>query len=403
MPKRSAFLLCTVVLVSVARVAAESAPPPVQPTADASVTKTTDVAATAAPAKSHWDITATLRGSTGWRENVTVSAFHPINRGFWRGEAELLALRPLGSHAEFLTFLNADWLRYFSPPPNVPGEQQQIGYVEGRWHPTDALRSSLKGVGFAETTFIDPSQTEGAQQAPVRVRARGGYATFTQRFNLPWGFALEPSLQEKRIRYVGYNGHYTESRPGLRLEWKRSDLLVLSATAYEHVRHYAELAAAAFPKPNRYNPLLSLHQREGELRVSSTFKVHGEWTLAAAIGRFENRDRAEGYYDYNQNRGTLSVDWQLSGWRVALSGEAKRLDYLTQKVGFGPDALRPARVADAYDTTARLERDLTSRWTIFVEDRWERNRSNAADDIRPDVRPFNYRTNTASIGVQRTF
>ena len=403
MQKRFVPRACALALICTTWLVAETVPPVVTGTPEAAATKNDAEAFESVPAKSKWDVTATVRGSVGWRNNVTVSPFHPIDRAFARGEVELFVLRPLGEHFDFVSFLNADLLRYVSPPPDVPGEDQYLAHVEGRWHPTQYLRTALKALGFMQTTYIDPSLTEGSQQTPLRVRVRGGFATLTPRLSLPGGFTIEPSLQLKRIAYTGYHGDYTASRPGVRLEWKRHDWLALSAAVYEHVRHYRELTASPTPRPNLYNPRLSLHQREGELKATSSFKAAGEWTVAVTVGRLENRDRATGYYDYDQDRANLEVSWQRAAWHVTVTGDAKRLDYLTQKVGFGLASARPARITDVYEVSARIERELGAQWSVFAEERWERNRSNATDDIDRRIKPFDYRTNTALVGVQRSF
>jgi hypothetical protein len=115
--------------------------------------------------------------------------------------------------------------------------------------------------------------------------------------------------------------------------------------------------------------------------------------LAATIGQLENRDRASGYFDYDQKRARLEVGWHLAAWRVSLDGEAKRMDYLVQTVGAG--ITPPPRISDDYESTLRLEREIDSRWMIFGEHRWERSRSNEVD--------FRYRANTVLAGVQRSF
>lgn len=353
-------------------------------------------AAVAPAASAHWDITTTATGSAGWRSNVTLSSFHSVDRAFWRTEAEIVALRRLGEHGRFIGFADADVLRYFSPPPGVAGEQLFIASLEGRWEPADWSRTSLKAVGFAQSTFIDPSETEGSQQPPLWVRLCVGYSTLSQRFSLPAGFAVEPSFQARAVRYSGYAGDYNESRPGIRLLWTRSPALELSAAYFSADRRYSELTAST--AGNRLLPghRLSLRQHEAELRARTQA---GDWTVTAEAGRLENRDHTQGFLDYNQRRAALAVEWEHGLWHATVRTEARRLDYLVQKVGVGTD--RPARIADAYDLSARLERELGHNWSVFVENRWERTRSNVVDDF--GAHPFSYRTNMASAGVQRTF
>jgi hypothetical protein len=366
------------------------------PQAVAAETVVAAPASAAAVATAQWDITTTATASGGWRSNVTLSSFHPVDRAFWRTEAEIIALRRFGEHWRFIGFADADLLRYFSPPPGVAGEQQFIASLEGRWQPADWSRTSLKAVGFAQSTFIDPSETEGSQQPPLWVRIRAGFSTLSQRFSLPAGFAVEPSFQAKAVRYGGYAGDYNESRPGIRLLWTRSPALELSAAYFAANRAYSELTASTAGNRPLPGHRLSLRQHEAELRAKTQWR---DWTVTAEAGRLENRDHTQGFLDYNQRRASIALEWEHGAWHATVRTEARRLDYLVQKVGVGTE--RPPRLADAYDLSARLERDLGHNWSVFLENRWERTRSNVVDDA--GAHPFSYRTNMASAGVQRTF
>src|SRR3954471_19556775 len=95
---------------------------------------------------------AALRASIGWRENILLSPFAPIERMFGRAELEAMYLRPMRRHWEFLSFLNGDVLRYFSPPPETGGEQQWSLHTEGRWQPISPLLLSLKATGYLRDT-----------------------------------------------------------------------------------------------------------------------------------------------------------------------------------------------------------------------------------------------------------
>lgn len=392
----AATLVCSCLLAVAPSLSAQTVPP-------ATAVATTPTAAAAAAAlaeQSPWDISASLRGSFGWRQNVTVSSVNSIDRTFYRAEAELFVIRPFNAHSEFIGFLSGDVLRYLSPPPNVSGEQQWLGHLEGRWQPDKWFRASLKVVGFRQDIFTDPSLTEGLQTPAIWVRLHGEYVNLTPRVTLPGGFAIEPSFEAKRIRYLrGYDGDNDETRPGLALLWSRSDLLTLSVTAYDHVRHYSGLVQSTARGRLLPNRLLSLHQREYEAEASSTFDRGGKWTIAGTVGWIDNRDRSFGFLDYNEKRADLTANWSRGGWRVRIEGEAQRYDYTTQTVGAGT-ATTP-RIADVFDASGRIERDLNKKWTLFAENRWERNRSNL-DDPSLGYR-FSYRTDTALVGLQRSF
>lgn len=337
-----------------------------------------------------WQPSANARASLGWRDNILLSPFAPIERGFARGEVEALLLRPMQHHWEFISFLNGDVLRYFSPPPETGGEQQWSLHAEARWQPVERARFSLKGAGYLRDMVIDLSQSEATRDiAPTRVR--GGYVVAATRLTLPAGFHLEPFAQVKRTDYREYAGDHDEFRAGGRLEWRRPSRLALSAGWFQGVRNYDE--RTNMRDGVAVDGLLRFHQREGDVKARTTWKAGGDWSLAATVGRLENRDRASGFFDYNQKRARLEVGWQGAAWRANVDAEAKRMDYLHQTVGAG--IAPPARITDDFETTLRLEREMSERWTVFGEHRWERSRANEID--------FNYRANTVLAGLQRSF
>src|SRR4051812_11452298 len=123
---------------------------------------------------------ATLRASVGWRDNILLSPFAPIERMFGRAEIEAMYLRPMRRHWEFLSFLNGDVLRYFSPPPETGGEQQWSLHTEGRWQPISPLLLSLKATGYLRDTVLDLSETE-VTRVVTPTRVRGGNVTVVTR------------------------------------------------------------------------------------------------------------------------------------------------------------------------------------------------------------------------------
>jgi hypothetical protein len=341
-----------------------------------------------------WITATTLRTSVGWRDNVLLSPFAPLGRAFGRGEVETMLVRPQHGPWEFVSFLNGEVVRYFSPPAETGGEQQWVLHLEGRWQPVDPLRLSLKAVGYLRDLVVDLSETE-ARRVVAPTRVRGGYVTLAPRLMLPGHFRFEPLVVAKRSDYRDYAGDYDETKAGGRLEWRRTDALVLSAGWFDLRRRYSQRNEYTAGGRALAGTQLRFRQREGELKVRSTFKGRdgAEWTAALGAGRLENRDGASGYFDYNQQRARLELGWRRAPWRVNLEGEARRLDYLNQTVGAG--LAPPARLHDDHDLLLRVEREFNPRWTLFLEHRWERSRSNEVE--------FSYRANTALAGVQRAF
>lgn len=341
---------------------------------------------------SAWLPSAQLRASVGWRDNILLSPFAPIERAFGRAEVESMLWRPMRRHWEFLSFVNADILRYFSAPAETSGEQQWSLHADQRWQPIDALRVSLKATGYLQDMVIDLSETEATRVvAPTRVR--GAYLTLTPRIKLPAGFTFEPLARIKRTDYREFPGDYDEGVGGGRLEWRRGEPLFISVAAFEHRRRYA--ARAQYTAGGRLLPgtRLRFQQRVGEAKIGSGWSVAGKWNLVATVGRLENRDQASGYFDYDQDRARLEVGWARGPWRIGLDGETKRMEYVVQTVGAG--IAPPPRISEDHEVILRGQRELDSSWTVFGEYRWERSRSNEIE--------FSYRANTALAGVQRSF
>src|ERR1043166_8824047 len=90
--------------------------------------------------KPAWIPSGSVRASAGWRDNVLLSPFAPVERSFGRGEIEAMLLRPMRDRWEFISFLNGDVVRFFSPPPESGGEQQWSLYAEIRWQPVNPAR-----------------------------------------------------------------------------------------------------------------------------------------------------------------------------------------------------------------------------------------------------------------------
>jgi hypothetical protein len=238
---------------------------------------------------------------------------------------------------------------------------------------------------------IDLSETEASRVvAPTRVH--GAYAVAATR--VTWRkFMFEPSVQVKRTDYREYSGDYDEVRAGGRIEWRQNEAFALSVSFLESRRDYdqrLQFNAGGRALPGTH---LRFRQRDGEVKVRTGWTLGGAWTLSGTVGQLENRDEASGYFDYDQKRARVQLEWSRDNWRVNLDADARRMDYLVQTVGAG--IAPPPRISDDYEVTAGIERDLSERWMVFGQHRWERSRSNELE--------FSYRANTVLAGVQCSF
>lgn len=333
----------------------------------------------------------TLRAGFGWRDNVMLSAFAPLARGFGRAELESFLHWRRGDWRS-IALLNADLLRYFSPPAEASGEQQWLLHVESRWEPREDWRAAVKADTFVQDMVVDLSETE-AVRTVLADRVRGGIATLAPRMPLPGGFTLEPALQLKRVDYRTLTGDYDETRAGARVQWRRGHGHLLALGWGEHRRRYADRPQYTARGRPVTGTRLDFQLKEFQLRSETSWRAAGEWSAALAFTRGSTRDGASGFFDLDQKGARSELSWQAGPWRLSLEGDAKRADYRVQTVGTG--LTPPPRVADAYSARLRAERRLNLRWLVFAEQAWERNRSNE--------REFSYRANTALAGVQRDF
>ncbi len=342
------------------------------------------------PAKSNWEHTEILRTSVGWRDNVMLSPFVPISRAFGRAEVETFILWTRNDW-QFVSFVNGDVLRYLSPPAETAGEQQWFGHTELRWQRRPAWRLALKADAFLQDMVVDLSETETVRTlAPTRVY--GAFATVATRVALPGGFALEPIGQVKRTDYRSFAGDYDETRLGVRLEWRRQTF-GLAVTGFEHQRDYADRQQSTAGGRTLSGTRLQFWQRVVDAKVTKEWAARGAWSAALTAGRLENRDRSSGFFDYDQEQAGAELNWQGVKWKVAVEAEAKRLDYLLQTVGAGTNP--PARMAETFETSVQCDRELSPVWSVFLQHRWERSRSNETG--------FSYRANTVLAGAQRNF
>lgn len=342
---------------------------------------------------SPWSQLTSVRAALGWRDNILLSPYRPLARAFARADLESFAQGSF-SHWDAILLLNGEVLRYASPPPDTGGEQLWFGHAEFRWRRLPSVRLALKLDAFLQDAVVDLSETETVRTvAPVR--SQGAFLGVAPRFVLPAGFALEPLVQLRRTDYRRFSGDHDERRAGARLSWSRGERLALHASWHEHRRDYDDRERYTAGGRALSGTRLSLRQRVGELKASTSFSLAstGRWTAAAAASRTESRDEASGFFDTDQHRLRAELSWRLGRWEYTVEGERREFDYLNQTVGTG--TAPPRRTASYDDLALRVERSLGPLWSLFSHYKFERCRSNEPG--------FSYRSNTVFAGAQRTF
>jgi hypothetical protein len=335
--------------------------------------------------------TGSWTASTGWRENVMLSPYAPVDRAFGRGEVEALYFRERGQW-QFTSFLNGDVMRYFSAPAETSGESTWFARGEVRWQRRPWWRLALKLDGFMQDAVFDLSEAE-ALRTVARLRVRGAIAGLAPRLSLPGGFEVEPLLQVRRTDYRTFAGDYDEERHGIRLHWQRQEWLGAEVSWTEHRRSYAERQNYTLGGRALAGTHLRFQQRVGGAKLTSAWEAAGEWTAELRGERLQNRDQASGFFDYDQDSWGGESTFRHQRWSLSAEFEARRLRYLNQTVGTG--IAPPARRADSRELAVKVGREFNERWSMFLQHRWERTDSNEPG--------FSYVTRTIWGGVQRVF
>ncbi len=243
-----------------------------------------------------------------------------------------------------------------------------LGYRIG-----DAWKFSWTTTGYYQDEVFDASASE-FERSVAEIKVHGGIASPTVRWTFHRAWWMEAHASGERKRYADESNDGDMGEGGLRLGW--------APTAKWEIKLIATRRWRGFDDRPRYNvagfPLagteLKIAEREGELRFDLTWDDAGRWRTTTRATLLDYRDNGSGYFNYRESRITQEVEFKGRRWRARLGGTARRKDFEVQTVGFG--IAPPSRIKDDFSAELRLERKLTSHWTLFGEYSWERVRSN---------------------------
>jgi hypothetical protein len=337
---------------------------------------------------SPWFFSTSLSASGGYRNNVLLSSFQPIGSSYGRAEVEVMAIRQTEANWEFIGFLQADYRRYLSPPPETDSEQLHSLHAEAKWQVHPVLKLSAVQQGYYQDIVLDVSSTEaGRVIAPLRTL--GSLSTLRAEVTLPGHFVLAPGVQYHVSDFTGYAGDFDEVKPSVRLGWSGLSWLSVSIDWQQQDRSYDERQQfTAGGRPLAGTQLEhQIEQLKG--RVTGRWSWHGDWKLLLGAGEEETRDNGSGYFDFDRRTAEASLDWSLSAWTVSLNGQRHRDIYLVQTIGTG--IAPPPRRSEARTWSGRAEYAWNDKWTLFVEFQQDELTSNDAE--------FAYAVTTTGVGV----
>lgn len=318
--------------------------------------------------------------AVGYKDNVLLSPADEKRSAFVRGRAEVFALHlSEKSPFDFSLFSEVNGTRFFSSF-EVDGER--VDHEAGAWLNLEpgyrlgnSLKLSLPVMGYYRDEVMDVSDTV-LRQSVVAWKMWGASVAPTVRWTFHRAWWLEASATGDRTRY---DDHSEDSRLGageLRLAWRPSARLETRLTARKRWRSFdsrTQYNAAGFPRPGTR---LKVAEREGELRLSFTWDEAERWKTTTRARVMDYRDNGSGFFDYRDKGISQELEWKSDPWLVQIEGAASRLDFDVQLSGIG--AAPPPLLKDRYSGEIRVERVLSSHWTVFAGYVWERRRSNEA-------------------------
>jgi hypothetical protein len=138
--------------------------------------------------------------------------------------------------------------------------------------------------------------------------------------------------------------------------------------------------------------LLAVHERRLEGRADIVWGARRRWTTRTRGGTRRYSDNATGFLNYREPYGVQEIEWADQRWLVSVEGELRRKRYDQQTVGRGVEDTLPAVYKREVIATLRVERKLSTRWTLYTELQFDEARSN--DEIA------SYRTKEGLLGVR---
>lgn len=339
-----------------------------------------------------WQILQANRLSYGYSDNPLLSPYAPLRSVFAEAAAELLLLRSYAPAWELSFFFQGSQRRYLISGPLLRDETDWFTRAEGRWNLLPRLRVSLALTAFGESSVLDLSETE-ATRLVVPARLRGESAAASVRLNVSETVSLFLSSRPTRTDYLSISGDFAAVEDRLRVEWRPAPRLSTGLEWVELRREYANRPQYTAGGRPIAGTTLAFWQSRVEASVALNLGDRGRRSIALTAGRQRNQDRASGYFDYDQDRAGLRLDWSAGLWSATLEGLLRREVYPVQTGGTG--IAPPPRRSQHVQGELRGERSISRRWSFLV--------AIGRDQASGNLAEFNYTANTTSAGLRFTF
>jgi hypothetical protein len=324
-----------------------------------------------------WSVSGTVDTAFGYNDNVLLGHSGEERSAFARSRAELFVFNLPEGRFDYSMLGEVTGTRYFS---RIVADDQKVDHEAGAWLNVEPgyrlgerLKVSLPLVGYFRDEVLDVSDTE-VQRRVAAWKVWGGNVAPTLRWTFHRAWWLEATAMADRRKY---DDHSNDSRLGLgelRLNWRPTERIDTRLSATRRWRDFDTRAQYNAAGREIIGSDLKIAEREAELRVDLTWDKAERWKTSSRASVLDYRDNGAGFFDYREKTLSQELEWKTRNWLTRIEGSAGRLDFDVQTVGLG--FLPPPLVKDHFTAKLRLERTLSSRWTVFGGYAWERRRSN---------------------------
>lgn len=328
-----------------------------------------------------------LQTGVGYRDNMQLSAADEGRSSFVRSGlgASVLHSNFPSTKIDYWAALRASGTHYFNSKlidrfnGNKPIKDESEVFLLGRWNYqiTSGLSLSLNGSAYALDQIYDVSDTK-YENVPTRIQTTGVSVGPALRWDLTKVWWIKVEADGKRENSPDGFNNRTGRAATLSLGWKPAERFEMSVAGsetrrdYDSREEYLDDTGALAPGTR-----LKVAVREAELRFDVTLDEAAHWRTGLRLSALHFTDNGVRYLSHRQRKVAPEVEWTSGNWRVYLETSARRLDYEVQTVGAGFHL--PVRVSDDYFAHLQIERNLSRRWTVYLDYTWERDRSN--DDV----------------------
>ncbi|HKS35886.1 MAG TPA: hypothetical protein VJW76_01765 [Verrucomicrobiae bacterium] len=344
---------------------------------------------------SPWSRTTNVRIGAGYKDNILLRSFAPIDGFFLSSELEFFLFRIPVDGTQVALFLNGEDIHYLDPK-GVDKEQTLTALASIKkdfarsWKTGLALQYLYQDQVFDVSRIEDP--TVGLQFNTLRAQGHG--------------FAARPSLlrelnnqQQVELEFAVHRQDFDEP---LADYWEGGPKIILSdeyganarvSLSYEFLRRdFDNKTQRTVTGQELAGTSLRFFRHEWQLAWQHAWDRKRRWRSTTKLSFLKNNDNGSDWFEFAGYRASMEMRYVANSWEARLRTLYYHYSYPVQTVS---DTDLDKRARDGYSFTLQGERKLGKAFKVLGQFEHEHAFSN-----RPDE---GYDVNTFRIGVDWAF